>query len=133
MQSSSPLFPGVALSLLLGLGALTTSYSSGAAGPPVPRPVAQQEFWAHYDKKDYGAAIDEAKRLVDQARINAKQEPLALSAALTLLGNAQLSGGDKVSAEASYRESLQIVEAQGVQASPALVDPLRGLGYSLAL
>jgi TonB family protein len=133
MQSSNPSFPGIALSLILGLGALTASFPGNAAAPPLPRPVAQQEFWAHYDKKDWGAAIDEAKRLVDQARANAKQDPLALSAALTLLGNAQLSGGDKVSAEASYREGLQIVEAQGIQASPALVDPLRGLGYSLAL
>jgi TonB family protein len=133
MKSSNPLVPGVALSLLLALGALTTSSFSQAAAPPAPRPVAQQEFWAHYEKKDWGAAIEEARQLVDQARANAKQDPLALSTALTLLGNAQLSGGDKVSAEASYREALQIVESQGGAASPALVDPLRGLGYSLAL
>jgi TonB family protein len=133
MQSSNPVVPGLALSLLLGLGALTASSFSNAAAPPLPRPAAQQEFWAEYDKKDWGAAIEEAKKLVDLARPNAKQEPLALSTALTLLGNAQLSGGDKVSAEASYREALQIVDAQGGAASPALVDPLRGLGYSLAL
>lgn len=133
MQSSNPVLPGLALSLLLGLGALTASSFSHAAAPPTPRPLAQQEFWAQYDKKDWGAAIDEAKRLVDQARANAKQDPLALSTALTLLGNAQLSGGDKVSAEATYREALQIVDSQGGAASPALVDPLRGLGYSLAM
>ena len=133
MKSSNPLVPGVALSLLLALGGLTTSSFSQAAAPPAPRPVAQQEFWAHYDKKDWGAAIEEARQLVDQARANAKQDPLALSTALTLLGNAQLSGGDKVSAEASYREALQMVESQGGAASPALVDPLRGLGYSLAM
>ena len=133
MQSSNPVIPGLALSLLLGLGALTASSFSNAAAPPIPRPAAQQEFWAQYDKKDWGAAIEEAKKLVDQSRANARQDPLALSTALTLLGNAQLSGGDKVSAEASYREALQIVDAQGGAASPALVDPLRGLGYSLAL
>lgn len=132
MQSSTPLVPGVALSLLLGLGALTASSFSDAAAPPTARPAAQQEFWAQYDKKDWGAAIEEAKRLADQARAEAQQDPLALSTALTLLGNAQLSGGDKVGAEASYREALQIVESQGGVASPALVDPLRGLGYSLA-
>ena len=132
MQSSNPVIPGLALSLLVGFGALTASSFSIAAAPPT-RPAAQQEFWAHYDKKDWGAAIEEAKQLVDQARVDAQQEPLALSKALVLLGNAQLSGGDKVSAEASYREALEIVEAQGAAASPALVDPLRGLGYSLAL
>jgi len=133
MQSSNPLVPGLALSLLVSLGAMTVTSFSAAATPPPLRPVAQQEFWASYDKKDWGAAIDEAKQLVDQARTNAKQDPLALSSALVLLGNAQLSGGDKVSAEASYREALQLVEAQGGAASPALVDPLRGLGYSLAM
>lgn len=132
MRSSNPIVPRFALSLLLGLGILTVTSFSEAAAPP-PRPEAQQEFWARYDKKDWGAAIDEAKRLVDVSRTNAKQDPLALSTALTLLGNAQLSGGDKVSAESSYREALQIVEAHSGAASPALLDPLRGLGYSLAL
>jgi TonB family protein len=131
MQSSNPVVPGLALSLLLGLGALTAASSSNAAAPPV-RPAVQQEFWAQYDKKDWGAAIEEAKKLVDQARGNVNQDPLALSTALTLLGNAQLSGGDKVSAEASYREALQMIETHGTTASAALVDPLRGLGYSLA-
>lgn len=131
MQSSNPVVPGLALSLLVSLGVMTAT-SVSAADPP-PRPLAQQEFWADYDKKDWAAAIDEAKRLVDQARTNAKQDPIALSSALVLLGNAQLSGGDKVSAETTYREALQLVDAQGGAASPALVDPLRGLGYSLAM
>jgi cytochrome c-type biogenesis protein CcmH/NrfG len=131
MQSSNPVILRLALSLALGFGALAATSFSNAAAPP--RPAAQQEFWAHYDKKDWGPAMEEAQRLVAQARADAAQQPLALSTALTLLGNAQLSGGDKVSAEASYREALQLVEAQGGAASPALVDPLRGLGYSLAL
>lgn len=131
MQSSNSVIPCLALSLLVGVGALTAPSFADAAAPP-PRPMAQQEFWAHYDKKDWSAAIEEAKRLVDQARANSSQ-PLALASALTLLGNAQLSGGDKVGAEASYREALQITELQAGAASPALLDPLRGLGYSLAL
>lgn len=133
MQSSNPVVPTVptlALSVLLGLGAVTATSFSDAAAPP-RRPAAQQEFWAHYDKKDWGAAIEEAQQLVDRARANA--EPLALVSALTLLGNAQLSGGDKVSAEASYREALQLAEQHTGTASPVLLDPLRGLGYSLAL
>jgi len=132
MQSSNPVVPTLALSVLVGLGAMTTASVSDAAAPP-RRPVVQQEFWAHYDKKDWGAAIQEATQLVDRARANAGQQPLALVTALTLLGNAQLSGGDKVSAEASYREALLIAEQQTGAASPVLLDPLRGLGYSLAL
>ena len=58
MQSSNPSLPGVALSLLLGLGALTASTFTDAAAPPTPpRPLAQQEFWASYDKKDWGACL----------------------------------------------------------------------------
>lgn len=131
MQSSSPVLRAVTLSVLLGLSVLLVP--AIAAPPPPQRPESQQEFWARYDKRDWSAAIEEARRLVEQARGEAKTQPLALANALTLLGNAQLNGGDKVNAETSYREALQIVESQGGGAGPALLDPLRGLGYTLAL
>jgi len=116
------------MSALLGL---TSLMAANAASPP-PRPESQQEFWARYDKRDWSAAIEEAQRLVTQARAT-KGDPMQLAGALTLLGNAQLSSGDRVNAEASYREALQITESQGAGTGPAAVDPLRGLGYSLAL
>src|SRR5688572_9215987 len=100
MQSSNPVVPVVTLSLMLSFATLL--FPAAAAPPPPKRPEAQQEFWSRYDKKDWSAAIDEARRLVEVARADAKQQPLALANALTLLGNAQLSGGDKASAEASY-------------------------------
>lgn len=115
------------MSALLGLTSLIAN-----AAPPLPRPESQQEFWALYDKRDWSAAIEEARHLVEQARANAR-DPMQLANALTLLGNAQLSGGDRANAEASYREALQITEKQGQGANAAAVDPLRGLGYSLAL
>lgn len=115
------------MSALLGLTSLI-----GNAAPPPPRPESQQEFWALYDKRDWSAAIEEARHLVEQARANPRDQ-MPLANALTLLGNAQLSGGDRANAEASYREALQITESQGAGAGPAAVDPLRGLGYSLAL
>jgi TonB family protein len=130
MQSSSP-WCAVVLSLLLG--ATTSFTSAGAAPPPPKRPESQQEFWARYDNKDWSAAIEEARRLVQQARQDAERQPEALASALTLLGNSQLSGGDRVNAEASYREALEITEAQGTSASASMLDPLRGLGYTLAL
>ena len=131
MQSSNPVVPVVTLSLMLSCATLL--FPAAAAPPPPKRPETQQEFWSRYDKKDWAAAIDEARRLVDVARVDAKQQPLALANALTLLGNAQLSGGDKASAEASYREALQVTELQVGAASPSTLDPLRGLGYTLAL
>ena len=114
------------MSALLGLTSLA------AATPAPPRPESQQEFWARYDKRDWSAAIDEARQLVEQARANSRDQ-MQIANALTLLGNAQLSSGDRANAEAAYREALQITESQGAGAGPAAVDPLRGLGYSLAL
>lgn len=131
MQSSSRVLSVVSLGLMLSV--TTFLFPATAAPPPPQRPESQQEFWARYDNKDWTAAIEAARALVEQARPSAQERPLALANALTLLGNAQLSGGDKVSAEASYREALQITESQGVGASQALLDPLRGLGYTLAL
>jgi len=115
------------MSALLGLGSIPAN-----AAPPPPRPESQQEFWALYDKRDWSAAIEEAQRLVARGREN-PDDQMQLANALTLLGNAQLSSGDRVNAEASYREALQITESQGAGTGPAAVDPLRGLGYSLAL
>lgn len=129
-QPSGPLRQAVALSVLLGL---TTLLLPAAAAPPPPRPESQQEFWAQYDKRDWTAAIEEARRLVQRATETSKEKPLELANALTLLGNALLSGGDKISAELSYREALRITELQGNSTDPALLDPLRGLGYTLAL
>jgi TonB family protein len=122
------LLQAVTLSVLLGL---TMSSVSVEAAPP--RPESQQEFWAQYDKRDWSAAIDEARSLVQRANEHAKDKPQELATALTLLGNAQLSGGDKVNAEVSYREALRITELQGNGSERAMLDPLRGLGYTLAL
>lgn len=121
--------PAVRLGVLLGL--TTLMVPAAAAPPPLKRPEAQQEFWASYDKRDWTAAIEQARSLVEKARASNQAEQLAN--ALTLLGNAQLSGGDKVNAETSYREALQITELAGTRSGVALLDPLRGLGYTLAL
>ncbi len=129
-QPSNPLFQAVRLGVLLGL-TLQLVPAAAAAAPPPQRPESQQEFWARYDQKDWSAAIEEARQLVEQAR--ATSQPQQLANALTLLGNAQLSGGDKINAETSYREALQIVESSGVRSGVVLIDPLRGLGYTLAL
>lgn len=130
-HSPGPLLQAATLSVLLGL--TTALLGSAAAAPPPQRPESQQEYWARYDQRDWAGAIQEARRLVERANADAKQRPLELAEALTLLGNALLSSGDKVTAELSYREALRITEMQGNSTDPALLDPLRGLGYTLAL
>ncbi|MDY6944809.1 MAG: TonB family protein [Pseudomonadota bacterium] len=129
-RSSSPLRQAVALSLLLGVAPW---FAAAEAALSPPRPESQQEYWARYDKRDWSAAIEEARGLVKRATETAKEKPLELANALTLLGNALLSSGDKVTAELSYREALRLTELRGNGADPALLDPLRGLGYTLAL
>lgn len=111
---------------------LVAALSAAQAAETVRRPESQQEYWAQIDRKDWSAAIAAAEQLVTTARTRATQQPLALSEALSLLGNAQFGAKDYVAAEATFGEALQIVEARVGAASPHLLDPLRGLGYTLA-
>ena len=105
--------------------------AAGAAQPPA-RPESQQEYWAQVDRKDWSAAIAAAEQLVATARENAKQQPLALADALALLGNANYGAKNYDAAEKAFAEAAQIVELHAGAASPKLLDPLRGLGYTLA-
>ncbi|HEX2492717.1 MAG TPA: TonB family protein [Steroidobacter sp.] len=102
-----------------------------AAAPEIPS--SQQEYWAQFDRRDWTAAITAAEKLVAAAREDAAREPLRLAKTLSLLGDAQFGAGDYVSAEASYKESLQLLEQHGAPMSADLLAPLRGLGYSFAI
>jgi TonB family protein len=119
------LFCVVIASLLAGLPA------APAADAP-RRPEAQQEYWAQVDRKDWSAAIAAGEQLVAAARAREPQEPLVLAEALSLLGNAQFGAKDYIAAEKAFTESVQTVEQHAGGASAKLLDPLRGLGYTLA-
>jgi TonB family protein len=114
------------------IATLLAAVCAAQAAEPPPRPQSQQEYWAQIDRKDWSAAIAAATQLVEAARTRAAQQPLALSEALTLLGNAQYGSKDYSSAETTFNEALKIAEAHAGAASPKLLDPLRGLGYTLA-
>lgn len=111
------------------VAALAAFPAAQAADAP-HRPESQQEYWAQVDHKDWSAAIAAAEQLVAAARDQGP--PLALSDALSLLGNAQFGAKDYAAAETAFTESLQIVEQHAGAASVKLLDPLRGLGYTLA-
>jgi TonB family protein len=98
----------------------------------LPLPPSQQEYWAQFDHKDWGAAIASAEKLVAAARAANPPDKFRLSQALVLLGNAQLGGQTPGAAEAAFAESLKLVEPYVNAGDPRLLDPLRGLGYSLA-
>jgi TonB family protein len=111
---------------------LVVAASAAQAAQTPHRPESQQEYWAQIDRKDWSAAIEAAQQLVTAARERATQQPFALSEALTLLGNAQFGARNYHDAETAFQEALQIAEARAGAASPKLLDPLRGLGYTLA-
>lgn len=116
---------------LVSAAALLTAPQLWAAAD-VRRPESQQEYWAQFDNRDWEVAIATAQALVTSARERAAEQPLKLAEALSLLGNAQLAKSDYISAEAAFVEALQIVEHHSGSMSANLLDPLRGLGYTLA-
>jgi tetratricopeptide (TPR) repeat protein len=96
------------------------------------KPSWQQEYWAKFDTRDWSGAIESAQALVAAARPASPETGLRLAEALTLLGNAQLGAANYAAAEAAYMEALQLTEKYSDRSSARLIDPLRGLGYTLA-
>ena len=113
------------------VAALSAALCVTEAAETPHRPESQQEYWAQIDRKDWSAAVAAAEQLVAAARSTAAQQPLALAEALTLLGNAQFGARNFDAAETAFNESLKITEARAGAASSKLLDPLRGLGYTL--
>jgi len=111
---------------------LLAAFPAAQAAESPRRPESEQEYWAQIDRRDWSAAIAAAEQLVAAAREKAKQQPLALADALVLLGNAQYGAKNYDAAEKAYTESLQTVEQHAGAASPKMLDPLRGLGYTFA-
>jgi TonB family protein len=111
---------------------LLAAFLAAQAAESPQRPESEQEYWAQVDRKDWSAAITAAEQLVAGAREKAAKQPLALADALVLLGNAQYGAKNFDAAEKAYTESLHTVEQHAGAASPKTLDPLRGLGYTLA-
>ncbi len=96
------------------------------------RPASQQEYWAEADRKDWSAAIVAAQALVAEARRDAQTQPLDLVRTLSMLGTAQMHNADLAGAESSFTEALSLAERIEGAASRHTLDPLRGLGFTLA-
>jgi tetratricopeptide (TPR) repeat protein len=96
------------------------------------RPASEQEYWAQYERKDWEQAILAAEKLVEAARANSNAAPLELAEDLSLLGNAHLANRNYIAAEAAYSEALQILEPRVAPHSEKLLEPLRGIGFTLA-
>jgi tetratricopeptide (TPR) repeat protein len=126
--------PSCRLALYFAIIATTGAASANAtyATGDVERPESQQEYWAQIDERDWDAAAAAAEKLVAAAREKAKEKPLGLAEALSLLGDAQLGKKDYAAAEATYSEALKLVEQHAGTMSSNLLAPLSGLGYTLA-
>ena len=96
------------------------------------RPASQQEYWAEADRKDWSAAIVAAQALVAEARRDAQTQPLDLVRTLSMLGTAQMHNAYLAGAESSFTEALALAERIEGAASRHTLDPLRGLGFTLA-
>lgn len=119
----------LSIRLLSGIAALALAGLCLGADPV--HPAEQREYWARFEQRDWTAAIASAEELVNAGRANGAN-PLQLANALTLLGNAQLGAKNLPAAEAAYREALKTVEPRVSAGDARLLDPLRGLGYTLA-
>lgn len=116
---------------LLAGGAATLAIAS-AALTASPYPSAQQEYWTQLEHRDWSAAVTAAEKLVNAARDTAASDPQVLADALTLLGNAQLASRNLPAAEAAFTEALQLIEPRVGATSEKLLEPMRGLGHTLA-
>lgn len=128
MFTSGPRHLRFALVLTLGIGACWMHSSTAEE----LRPPSAQEYWAQVDKHNWDDAILAAERLIEAARLEANDKPLELAEALSLLGDAQLVSRNFVAAEAAYSEALQILGPRVPPTSERLIEPLRGMGFTLA-
>ncbi len=122
----------VAMGLLLQLS-VSQLWAAEAPLALAGSPAAiKQEFQAQFDKRDWTAAAAAAQKLVDAARLRAKTDPVSLADALVLLGSAEAGAKNAVGAETHFAEALQIYDERVGPSSSRLIEPLSGLGYSLA-
>jgi TonB family protein len=95
-------------------------------------PASEQEYWAQIERREWDQAVLVAEKLVESARLRANEAPFELAEALTLLGAAYIPKQNWLGAQAAYSEALQIVEPRIVASQERLLEPLRGMGYTLA-
>lgn len=93
-------------------------------------PAAKQEYSSRVEDEDWSAALQTAHALVATART--QPQPVALAEALVLLGEAQRRTADLAGAEASFKEALDLIEQFEGAASRHTLNPLRGIGFTLA-
>lgn len=99
--------------------------------PLDPRLDAFEQFRAHYEAARFEEALPLAKRVVELTEAGRDQD-YELPVAYNNLGATQYHLADYAAAEASYRKSLELLEATQGISSRRLIVPLAGLGSVFA-
>jgi tetratricopeptide (TPR) repeat protein len=103
-----------------------------AGGLPLdPRMEAYDQFRALYDTARYAEALPFAQRVVELSETESDRD-YELPIAYNNLGATQFNLNDFAAAEASYRTSLEMLEASQGISSRRLIAPLAGLGSAHA-
>jgi len=104
---------------------------AAAAAPPLSRIEAYEQFRALYDTGRFEEALPLARKVVELSERDADSDH-ELPIAYNNLGATQLRLADYAAAEASYRKSLELLEATQGISSRRLIVPLAGLGATFA-
>lgn len=116
------------IAVWLTLGCLAQASPSAEPIGPVGSP---REYSASPTRPSSVAAVEAAQARVAAARAQPGTAASQLTQALTALGAARFEQGEYVSAEAAYREALQLAEQRGGANGVGLFEPMRGLGITL--
>jgi tetratricopeptide (TPR) repeat protein len=103
----------------------------GGVLPLDPRMEAYDQFRALYDTARYAEALPHAQRVVELSETDSDRD-YELPIAYNNLGATQFKLNDFAAAEASYRISLEMLEASQGISSRRLIAPLAGLGSAYA-
>lgn len=138
--AKSPAAPSTGTKAPAAAPAANTKAPVVSSATPAPKPqvlpgspaAIRQEYQAQFEKRDWNGAVSTAQKILDVARTRAKQDPLGLAEALVLLGNAEVGARNMIGAQEHFAESLKLVEERVGPTSGRLIEPLRGLGVTLA-
>jgi tetratricopeptide (TPR) repeat protein len=94
---------------------------------PEARVQAHEEFKRLLDSRDFAAAAEEARKVVELTERDRPGHPEELQVALMNLALAQYRAADYVAAEATYMRVIEQIEATGRLTSPRLARAYGGL------
>jgi hypothetical protein len=124
--------PSAGSRLAAGLCALwlAAAASPSVAATDAERIAAYQEFRALFDAGNYAAALPIAENLASQTEAQYGKESRELVNPLANVASTHYRLGNRDTAEALFKRSVQLIEGKAPGADRLLIRPLHGLGES---